>query len=115
MPSSISDSLIYAPSWGTDEMRAIFDDVPRTQDWLNIISALALAQAELGIIPQAAADEIAQNADVSKLNFEKIRRGYQETSHSTLGLIHELQRILSPQAGEWVYFGATVQDITDTW
>lgn len=115
MPSSISDSLIYAPAWGTDEMRAIFDDVPRTQDWLTIIAALGLAQAELGIIPQAAADEIAQNAEVSKLNFENIRRGYQETSHSTLGLIHELQRILSPETGEWVYFGATVQDITDTW
>ncbi|HZQ05548.1 MAG TPA: lyase family protein, partial [Anaerolineae bacterium] len=115
MPSSISDSLIYAPAWGTDEMRAIFDDVPRTQSWLDIISALALAQAELGIIPESASKEIAQNADVSKLNFENIRRGYQATSHSTLGLIRELQRILSPEAGEWVYFGATVQDITDTW
>lgn len=114
MPSSIIDSLIYGPAWGTDEMRGIFDDVPRTQSWLDIITALALAQAELGIIPRAVADEIARKADVSKLDFENIRRGYQETSHSTLGLIHELQRILSPEAGEWVYFGATVQDITDT-
>jgi adenylosuccinate lyase len=115
MPSSINDSLIYAPAWGTDEMRAIFDDVPRTQSWLDIIAALAIAQAELGIIPESAALEISAKTDVQLLNLDNIRRGYQETSHSTLGLIRELQRVLSPEAGEWVYFGATVQDITDTW
>jgi adenylosuccinate lyase len=115
MPVSIVDSVIYGPAWGTDEMRAIFDDVPRTQAWLEIIAALALAQAELGIIPEAAAVEIAAKADVEQLNLDHIRRGYQETSHSTLGLIRELQQVLSPTAGEWVYFGATVQDITDTW
>lgn len=115
MPSTITDSLIYSPAWGTDEMRGIFDDVPRTQAWLDIIAALASVQAELGIIPQSVADEISQNADVSKLDLDNMGRSYQETSHSTLGLIRELQRILSSEAGEWVYFGATVQDITDTW
>lgn len=115
MPSSITDSLIYGPSWGTDEMRAIFDDVPRTQAWLDIITALALAQAELSIIPEAAAAEIAQVAQVENLDFDNLRLGYERTSHSTLGLIRELQGLLSPEAGEWVYFGATVQDITDTW
>jgi adenylosuccinate lyase len=115
MPTSIIDSQIYGPAWGTEEMRAIFEDVPRTQAWLEIIAALALAQAELGIIPESAAVEIASKADVKLLDLENIRRGYQQTSHSTLGLIRELQRILSPEAGEWVYFGATVQDVTDTW
>lgn len=115
MPSTITDSLIYGPAWGTDEMRAVFDDVPRMQTWLDILAALALAQAELGIIPQAAATGIAEKAQVERLNFDNLRRGYQETSHSTLGLIREWQRVLSPEAGEWVYFGATVQDITDTW
>jgi adenylosuccinate lyase len=115
MPSTITDSLIYGSAWGTDELRAIFDDVPRTQAWLEIIAALAQAQAELGIIPSEAAREIADKAQVDRLDFDNIRRGYQETSHSTLGLIRELQRLLSPTAGEWVYFGATVQDITDTW
>ncbi len=115
MPVSITDSLIYSSAWGTEELRAIFDDVPRTQAWLEIIAALALEQAKLGLIPQKAAHEIAQKADVSLLNFDSIRHGYHETSHSTLGLIRELQRVLSPEAGEWVYFGATVQDITDSW
>lgn len=115
MPSTILDSQIYGSAWGTDEMRAIFDDVARTQAWLEILAALALTQAELGLIPESAAVEIASKAEVELLDLDNIRRGYQETSHSTLGLIREWQRTLSPEAGEWVYFGATVQDITDTW
>jgi adenylosuccinate lyase len=115
MPITMTDSLIYAPAWSTDELRNIFDDVPRTQTWLDILAALALAQAELGIIPHEAAHEIAAKADVKLLNLDAIRQGYQQTSHSTLGLIREWQRVLSPTTGEWVYFGATVQDLTDTW
>ncbi len=115
MPVSMTDSLIYSPAWSTEEMRAIFDDVPRTQTWLDILAALALAQAELGLIPAEAAREIAAKADVKLLDLDAVRRGYQQTSHSTLGLIREWQRVLSPGAGEWVYFGATVQDLTDTW
>jgi adenylosuccinate lyase len=115
MPVSMTDSLIYGPAWSTAELRDVFDDVPRTQAWLDILAALALAQAELGIIPSEAANEIAAKADVKLLDLDAVRRGYQQTSHSTLGLIREWQRVLAPAAGEWVYFGATVQDLTDTW
>ena len=37
------------------------------------------------------------------------------TSHSMLGLIRALQQILPESAREYVYVGATVQDVTDTW
>ena len=37
------------------------------------------------------------------------------TGHSTLGLIRALQEVLPEHAREWVYYGATVQDISDTW
>jgi adenylosuccinate lyase len=96
-------------------MRAIFDDLPRTQAWLDIIAALAAAQAELGIISAAAATEIARVARVENLDLARVREGYEATSHSTLGLIRELQRACAGDAGEYVYYGATVQDITDTW
>ena len=51
MPVHMIDSNIYGNVWGTDEMRAIFDEIPRTQAWLEIISSLAEAQAEVGLIP----------------------------------------------------------------
>jgi len=109
------DSLIYRRAWGTEEMRAIFDDVPRTQAWLDIIVALAQAQAEVGLIPADAAEEIARVAKVENLDMDALRKGYEETGHSTLGLIRELKKLCRGDAGEWVYYGATVQDITDTW
>ena len=41
--------------------------------------------------------------------------GTRATGHSTLGLIHALQRVLPSPAGDAIYLGATVQDLTDTW
>lgn len=118
MPSHISDSLIYRSSWGTDETRAIFDDVPRTRAWLEILAVLAETQAEVGLIPADDAQKVARACRETTLDaefFEEVRKGFEETSHSTLGLIRAIQHRCPGSAGEWVYYGATVQDIADTW
>ncbi len=118
MPVHISDSLIYRNSWGTEETRAIFDDEPRTRAWLEILAALAEAQAEVGLIPADAAREVARACRELPLDaafFEEVRKGFEATNHSTLSLIKAVQRRCPGASGEWVYYGATVQDITDTW
>src|SRR5574341_2551765 len=118
MPVHISASLIYRNSWGTDEARAIFDDEPRTRAWLEILAALAEAQAEVELIPADAAREVARACRELPLDaefFEEVRKGFEATNHSTLGLIKAVQRRCPGETGEWVYYGATVQDITDTW
>ena len=51
MGARLTDSAAYAHLWGTDETRALFDEPARWQRWLDILVALAEAQAELGIIP----------------------------------------------------------------
>jgi adenylosuccinate lyase len=112
------DSLIYQNSWGTPEMRALFDDVPRTRSWLEILAVLAETQAEFGLIPPDAARNVAATCRTVELDnafFEEVRAGFEATNHSTLGLIRALQRRCPGSSGEWVYYGATVQDITDTW
>ncbi len=115
MPIHMIDSQIYGGAWSSEEMRAIFDDGPRTQGWLDVIAALAEAQAEVGLIPAEVVPEIKRVCRIELLSMEDLRRGYQETGHSTLGLIRELKKRCSGPAGEWLYYGATVQDITDTW
>ncbi len=114
MPTHIMDSPIYGAAWQSDEMRAIFDDVPRLQSWLDVIVALAEAQAELSVIPADAAPEIKRVCRVELLDMAALQRGYVETGHSTLGLIRELKKLCRGNAGEWIYYGATVQDIVDT-
>ena len=115
MGARLTDSVLYAHLWGTAELRSLFDEGPRIQGWLDVLAALARAQAELGIIPGAAASAIAEAASVERLDLDAVAEETRRTGHSTLGLIRGLQAILPAGAKEWVYYGATVQDITDTW
>jgi adenylosuccinate lyase len=111
----VMDSVVYGHLWGTPELREEFSDAGRTQAWLDILAALAGAQAELGLVPEAAAAEIADKARVELVDLEEVAARTRRTGHSTLGLIQVLRELLGPGAGEWVYYGATVQDVTDTW
>jgi adenylosuccinate lyase len=111
----IADSALYGHLWGTDELRGVLSEEARIRDWIGILVHLAGAQAEAGIVPADAADAIERWAAVGRLDLGEVARATRETGHSTLGLIRELQAALPPEAAEWVYYGATVQDLTDTW
>jgi adenylosuccinate lyase len=111
----LTDSALYAHLWGTDELRRVFDEAGRIQGWLDVLAALAQAQAELGIIPEEAAKAIAGSSSVELLDLEAVAEETRRTGHSTLGLIRGWQAVLPDEAREWVYYGATVQDLTDTW
>jgi adenylosuccinate lyase len=106
--------MIFAHLWETAETRELFGDEGRTRAWLSVYGALATAQAELGLIPPAAADAIAARCsrpvDLAAVGEETRRSG-----HSTLGLIRVIGRDLDESAREWVSYGATVQDVADTW
>ncbi|MFN2535519.1 MAG: lyase family protein, partial [Pseudonocardiaceae bacterium] len=115
MGTRLSDSAGYAHLWGTDELARVFDESARLQCWLDILVALARAQARLGIIPAGAGEAIAAGARVAALDLDYIAEQTRLTSHSTLGLIRGLQRVLPEHAREYVYFRATVQDLTDSW
>lgn len=118
MTAHLSDSLIYQGSWGTSELHLLFDDVPRTRAWLEILATLAETQANFALIPGEAAQAIASTCRTVELDaafFAEVRAGFEFTNHSMLGLIRALQRRCPGESGEWLYYGATVQDITDTW
>jgi adenylosuccinate lyase len=114
MGARLTDSEVYAHLWGTEELRGVFDERHRLRSWLDILAALAAAQAELGIIPAASAEAIAA-VSVDQLDLAFVAAETRRTSHSTLGIIRGLGALLPPSAREHVYYGATVQDVTDTW
>ena len=62
MGTRLSDSEQYAHLWGTPELAQVFEERARLQSWLDILTALAAAQARLGIIPAEAAAQIATHA-----------------------------------------------------
>src|SRR5699024_10245013 len=109
----LTDSTIYGHLWATDRTRALYDDRGRTARWLHVLTALAGAQADLGLIPRSSAEAVAA-IDVDRLDLDEIGRRTRETSHSVLGFIGVLRDVLPDDAAEHVYLGATVQDLTDT-
>ena len=115
MSTRIADSALYQHLWGTAEARAVLGEMGRLEGWLQVIVALARAQASAGVIPASAADLIERHAKADQLDLGYAAEQTRRTSHSMLGLIGALQAVLPAQAREYVYFGATVQDITDTW
>jgi len=113
--SHIMDSEIYGHLWGTELTRELFGDRGRLASWLEILTALAAAQAECGVIPAGAAAAISSTLPGLELDPTAVGRATRETGHSTLGLIECLRVQLPAQARDWIYYGATVQDLTDTW
>ncbi len=112
--SHIVDSRFYGKSYTSGEARQIFCDKYRMQRWLEIEACLATSQAEMGIIPQEAADEIASNAHLNYLGLHAIQEGIMKTSHSLMPLLWALQRVCKDETGEFIHYGATTQDIQDT-
>jgi adenylosuccinate lyase len=115
MGARLTDSVAYAHLWATDETRALFEERARWQRWLDILATLAAAQADLAVIPASSAEAIAEHARVDELDLDFLADETRRTAHSTLGLIRALRRLLPDDVAEHVYYGATVQDLTDTW
>jgi len=114
MPTSVFDSLLLGHVWGTDELRAIFSDETRVQKWFDYEAALAVAQAELGIIPQAAAQEIAAKACVGNVDLAAIGAEIRRIKHPLVPALRALQAACAQGHGEFLHFGPTTQDVLDT-
>lgn len=112
--SHIVDSRFYSGGYTTMEARRVFCDLRRLQRWLDVEAALALSQAELGAIPAPAALEIEATARFELLDQAAIRADIARTGHSLIPLLNAWQKVVSPEAGRYIHYGATTQDIQDT-
>ncbi len=115
MSIHLGDSTVYRHLWATEEGRQILGERARFSSWLQILAYLAEAQAEVGLVPEDAASTIRAHLDVMEVDLDRVAAGTRATGHSTLGLIRYLREELPPEVREWVYYGATVQDVSDTW
>src|SRR4026209_2372367 len=96
-------------------VRALFTEAARFQAWLDVEAALALAQAELEVIPEApAAARVAARAPLSFLDLAAVREGLARTGHPLVPLVWELDRACEGEAGGYVHWGATTQNVTQT-
>jgi 3-carboxy-cis,cis-muconate cycloisomerase len=109
-----ADSAIYGGLFGTDEIRALFDDRRRLGFMLEVEVALARAEAAVGIVPAEAAEAIAAAADPARLDLDQIRVETEKAGQPVMAIAKALAQAAGPEAGRWVHWGATTQDVTDT-
>ena len=95
-------------------IQALFTQEARWQSWLDVEAALASAQAEIGMIPEAAAAEIERKARLELFDLERVTEGLRVTGHGLVPLVWELDRLCEGDAGGYVHWGATTQNITQT-
>jgi 3-carboxy-cis,cis-muconate cycloisomerase len=111
--TTVLDSILFRDAFGTPRMREVFSDMSLIARYAEIEVALAKAEARCGVIPKEAAEEIAQKADVTRLDFELLRHETDVVGYPILPLVQQFAKQCG-EAGRYVHWGATTQDIMDT-
>lgn len=102
------------PGFTTATSRRIFADETRLQRMLDVEAALAAAQAEVGLIPEAAAAAIAAACFAGRYDVGAVFAAGWEVGTPVLPLVERLRAELEDDHAGYVHLGATTQDIVDT-
>jgi adenylosuccinate lyase len=95
-------------------MRAIFDEESKFQKWLSVEAAVAMAQAAVGDIPKAAAEDIARNANTNVVTLSRAKEIEKETHHDLMSMVMALTEACKGEGKNFVHYGLTSMDIEDT-
>ncbi|MBV9985166.1 adenylosuccinate lyase family protein [Bradyrhizobium sp.] len=111
--TTVLDSLLFRDAFGTDAMRRVFSDKSLIARYAEVEVALAKAEARCGVIPMEAARAIAERTEVASIDLEALRHETDIIGYPILPLVHQMARQCG-EAGRYVHWGATTQDIMDT-
>ena len=117
MTSALTQSSLLTPLMSSATMRAVLDDRTRLQHMLNVETALARAEAALGVVPVSCVDPIAEAAHAERYDIEALGREAVEAGSVVGPLVKALTAEVAktdPKAAGYVHWGATSQDIADT-
>jgi len=118
MTIGVLSSTLFGDMFGTAAMRAAFGELGLLARCAEVEAALARAQARVGIVPAAAAAAISQAAAAiieqpASLDRARLKRETETVGYPILPLVRQLAE-RAGEAGRWVHWGATTQDIMDT-
>ncbi|WP_292478448.1 lyase family protein [Methanothrix sp.] len=88
--------------YGTEEMKAIWEEDFRLRCLFRVEAALARAEEELGMIPQGAAAEIARAAEITPP--QRAKEIEDEIGHDMMATVLAFSRE-QPSFGEWIHLG----------
>ncbi|MEM6486663.1 MAG: lyase family protein [Pseudomonadota bacterium] len=106
-------SALDGALWSTPSIAACFSDAARLDAMVRVEVALALAEAEVGLIPAEAAARIAERLPQLVPFPAALADGTAAAGVVVPPLVQALRAALGPD-GDWLHYGATTQDIMDT-
>ncbi|XZT78247.1 3-carboxy-cis,cis-muconate cycloisomerase [Acinetobacter baumannii] len=112
-------SQLYASLFYQKDVTDIFSDSSLVTYMIQVEVALAQAQAQVGVIPQNAANTIAQVAEhaLDKFDFSALAVATGLAGNIAIPFVKQLTAIvkdIDEDASRYVHWGATSQDILDT-
>lgn len=113
MTFSPLDSRVTGPLFATAEMETVFSDRALLAAMLRSEVALALAQAEFGLVPAGLPDALA-SLSAADLDVEQIGRETRLAMVPTIPFVKAVRRRLPLGLQAAFHFGSTTQDILDT-
>lgn len=96
------------------EVAALFSRRSVWESWLEVEAALAETQAALGMIPLRAADEIRRKANFTAIDELALAADIERTRAPIVSLVRALSRACEGDAGGYVHWGATTQNVIQT-
>jgi 3-carboxy-cis,cis-muconate cycloisomerase len=106
--------LLFEPMFAPEAIRAATSERAWLQAMLDAERALAAAEAGVGIVPAEAAAAIAAASRADRFDVDAIAGAARDTANPAEPLVHALAAAVGEEAGRFVHFGATSQDIVDT-
>ena len=100
--------------YGRKDMKAIFYEESRLQYQMDVEAALARAHASLGTITDEQAKEITRVADLNIVKIDRVKEIESETRHDVMAMVKAMTEQCKGDAGKFVHYGATSNDIVDT-
>ena len=101
------------PRYTRPEMAAIWEPETRFRIWFEIEAHAASAMADLGIIPQSAAETIWSKGAAAEFDTARIDEIERETKHDVIAFLTHLAEHVGPDA-RFVHQGMTSSDVLDT-
>jgi len=108
-PHDLAEAL-----YSTPEMSALFSGAGHLRRMLDFEAALARAEARAGVIPSEAADAIGAACDVALFDVSTLLRETATAGTLAIPLAKALTARVGGEAGRYVHWGATSQDVIDT-
>lgn len=107
-----TNGVLFKNTFGTPEMRGIFAEDRFIEHFLTVEAALARAEANAGVVPESAATEISEKASLEFIDLAEVEENVADIHLFTMSIIDAWKDQVG-DAGEYIHWGATSQDISD--